>query len=73
MIVASSRIAAESPTPIIFISIIDSVAKIANTETMTAAALVTTPAVSLMPRSTATFVGRPRRTYSRTRLSTNTW
>ena len=51
--VASSRIAEASPTPIIFISIIDSVAKIANTETITAAALVTTPAVSAMPRSTA--------------------
>jgi hypothetical protein len=47
--VASSRIANESPTPIIFISSIDSVAKIANTETITAAALVTTPAVSATP------------------------
>ena len=57
--VASSRIAADRPTPIIFISIIDSVAKIANTDTMTAAALVTTPAVSLTPRSTASRVGSP--------------
>ena len=36
-----------------------SVAKIANTETITAAALVTTPAVSAMPRSTASRVGQP--------------
>ena len=35
-----------------------SVAKIANTETITAAALVTTPAVSAMPRSTASRVGQ---------------
>ena len=40
------RMAAESPTPIIFISIMLSVAKMANTDTITAAALVTTPAVS---------------------------
>ena len=49
--VASMRIAADRPTPIIFISSMLSVAKIANTETITAAALVTTPAVSAMPRS----------------------
>ena len=67
------RMAAERPTPIIFISIMLSVAKIANTETITAAALVTTPAVSLIPRSTASRVGSPRCTCSRTRLSTNTW
>ena len=37
-----------------------------------AAALVTTPAVSLTPCSTASLAGSPRRTFSRTRLSTNT-
>ena len=67
------RIAAARPTPIIFISIIDRVAKIANTETITAAALVTTPAVSAMPRSTARRVGRPAFMCSRIRLITNTW
>ena len=71
--VASSRIAADSPTPIIFISSIDSVAKIAKTDTITAAALVTTPAVSAMPRSTACRVGSPARTCSRIRLTTKTW
>ena len=73
MTVASMRIAAERPTPIIFISIIDRVAKIANTETITAAALVTTPAVSRIPRATASRVGIPFWTCSRIRLITNTW
>src|SRR5215218_10520108 len=42
--VASIRIAAARPTPIILNSSMLSVAKIANTATITAAALVTTPA-----------------------------
>ena len=39
------------PTPICLNSIDDSVAKMANTATITIAALVTTPAVLLMPVS----------------------
>lgn len=73
MTVASTRMAAERPTPIIFISIIESVAKMANTDTITAAALVITPAVSAMPRCTASRTGIPPSTSSRIRLSTNTW
>jgi len=72
MMLASKRIATANPTPIIFISSIDSVAKIANTDTMTAAALVTTPAVSLMPWRTASGALNPDAAYSRTRLNTNT-
>ena len=49
MIVASIRIAAARPTPICLNSIADRLAKIANTATITAAALVTTPAVLLIP------------------------
>ena len=48
-IVASMRIAAARPTPIILKSSIPSVAKIENTATITIAALVTTPAVALIP------------------------
>ena len=49
--VASIRIDAASATPIIFISSMLRVMKMANTDTITAAALVITPAVSVMPRS----------------------
>ena len=73
MTVASTRMAAERPTPIIFISIMERVAKIANTEIITAAALVTTPAVSRTPRSTASLVVSPCWTCSRIRLTTKTW
>jgi len=52
-IVASMRIAAARPTPGCLNSIAPSVAKIANTAIITAAALVTTPAVDLMPSATA--------------------
>ena len=69
---ASIRIDAARATPIIFISSMLRVMKIANTETITAAALVITPAVSLMPRSTARRVGRPLTACSRMRASTNT-
>ena len=51
--VASIRIAAASPTPNCLKNGIESVAKIANTQTMTIAALVTTPAVDLIPCATA--------------------
>ena len=40
---------------------------------MTAAALVMTPAVLLMPSATAFSVAMPRSTSSRIRLRTNTW
>lgn len=49
MSVASIATAAARPTPICLKSIIDRVAKTANTATMIAAALVTTPAVRVMP------------------------
>ena len=50
-----------------------SVAKTPNTATMTRAAEVTTPAVSVMPCSTAVRVGMPRSHSSRMRLTMNTW
>ena len=56
--VASIRIDAARATPIIFISSMLRVMKMANTETITAAALVITPAVSVMPRSTASRAGQ---------------
>ena len=43
------RIAAASPTPNCLKNSIESVAKIAKTKTITIAALVTTPAVDLIP------------------------
>ena len=72
MIVASIRIAAASPTPSCFISNVDSVPKMANTPTITTAALVTTPADRVMPLATASRLGTPWRTASRIRLTTNT-
>src|SRR5947208_1539092 len=48
-IVASIRIATARPTPICLKSSALSVAKIANTATITIAALVTVPAVALIP------------------------
>ena len=71
--VASIRIATASPTPICLNSSIDSVAKIENTATMTAAALVTTPAVLLIPCATAWSDRMPPSTASRIRLRMNTW
>ena len=71
--VASMRIAAARPTPIILNSTELSVAKIANTATITIAALVTTPAVERMPCATASSVDSPRSTASRIRLRMNTW
>ena len=49
------------------------VAKIANTATMTTAALVTVPAVRLIPAETAWSVGMPPSTSSFTLLRMNTW
>ena len=48
-------------------------AKIANTETMTTAALVTVPADAVMPSRIASRVDRPRAAASRIRLITSTW
>ena len=45
----------------------------ANTATITTAALVTTPAVDLMPWRTASSVRIPPSTASRMRLTMNTW
>jgi uncharacterized membrane protein YdfJ with MMPL/SSD domain len=71
--VASSRTAAASPMPSCSNSSSDSVAKMLNTPTITAAALVTTPADDVTPAATAARVGIPARCASRTRLTTNTW
>jgi hypothetical protein len=67
------RIATASPTPICLNSSRLSVAKTANTATITTAALVTTPAVLLMPCATASSVRSPRSTASRIRLRMKTW
>ena len=71
--VASSRTATASPTPNCLKNIIESVAKTANTNTITIAALVTTPAVERIPYATASSVPIPRMTASRIRLRMNTW
>ena len=55
-IVASIRIAAASPTPNCLKNSIESVPKTAKTQTMTIAALVTTPAVDLIPCAIASSV-----------------
>src|SRR3954451_3692423 len=72
-IVASIRIATDRPTPISLKSTELSVAKTANTATMTIAALVTVTAVARMPCDTASSVRIPRSTASRIRLRMNTW
>src|SRR6516225_6421361 len=56
MMVASIRMAAARPTPIILKSSQPRVANIANTATITIAALVTTLAVALTPWATASSV-----------------
>ena len=58
--VASIRIATASPTPNCLKIIIPSVANTENTATMTIAALVTAPAVCLMPCEIASSVVAPR-------------
>ena len=72
-IVASIRIAAASPTPNCLKNSIDSVANTANTQTITSAALVTTPAVDLIPVEIASSIEAPRWKRSRIRLTMNTW
>ena len=58
-IVESIRIAAARPKPICLMSSDRRVTKIANTATITTAALVTVPAVRLIPVATASSVGIP--------------
>ena len=70
---ASISTAAAAPTPSCLTSSTDSVANRPNTPTITIAALVTVPAVSLMPSVTASSVGMPLSTSSLTRLRMNTW
>src|SRR5205823_8222635 len=72
-IVASIRIAAASPTPNCLKNSIDRVANTANTQTITVAALVTTPAVDLMPSEIASPIVAPWRNRSRIPLTMNTW
>ena len=71
--VASIRIAAASPTPNCLKISIESVAKTAKTQTITIAALVTTPAVVLIPWAIAWSVLMPRSYASRMRLMMKTW
>jgi hypothetical protein len=61
------------PTPNSFRNMNCSVAKIEKTPNITSAALVTTPAVVLIPCATASSVDMPRSNASRTRLRMNTW
>src|SRR5438093_7112665 len=72
-IVASISTAAASPTPASLMSSDESDPKSAKTATITSAALVTTPAVTVIPCRTASSVGIPASTDSRTRLRMNTW
>ena len=70
--VASISTATARPTPSCLNSSSDNVPKMLNTPTMTAAALVTTPADDVTPRATASLVGRPESCASRIRLTTKT-
>ena len=72
-IVASIRIATASPTPNCLKNSIERVAKIENTSTITIAALVTTPAVRLMPFEIASSMLSPRSYSSLIRPRTRTW
>jgi len=71
--VASISTAEAMATPNILNSISDRLAKIENTATMIAAALVTTPALPLIPCTIAAGVACPRCRSSRIRLMMNTW
>jgi hypothetical protein len=71
--VASISTAAAMATPNILNSISDSVAKIENTATMIAAALVTTPALLAMPPVIACRADAPPSRSSLIRLRMNTW
>ena len=61
------------PMPISFMSMSGSSANTEKVPTITSAALVTTPAVVLIPCVTACSFERPRSYASRMRLMMNTW
>ena len=65
--------AVASPTPNCLKSSIESIPKIEKTATITSAALVTTPAVDLIPLAMASSMLAPRSNVSRIRLTMNTW
>src|ERR687895_1406881 len=71
--VASIRTANASPTPICLNMMNERLPKIANTATITTAALVTTPAVFLIAYATASSVFIPLSYASRTLERMNTW
>ena len=71
--VASISTAAARPTPSIFTSIPDRVAKMENTATMITAALVTTPALRPIPLTTASVELIPPDHSSLIRLRMKTW
>ena len=73
MIVASINTAAASPRPSSLKSMKLSVTNTRNTPTITAAALVTVPAVFEIPCFTASSVDMPPSTSSFTRDRMNTW
>lgn len=70
---ASIRTATARPKPICLTSIRCRNMKLTNTDTITTAALVITPAELVMPSNTAARVGTPCCTASRIRLTRNTW
>src|SRR6266487_1379717 len=70
---ASSRTATAMPTPNILKETRERVAKIEKTATMISAALVTTPALALMPPTIASWVLAPPARSSRMRLWMKTW
>src|SRR5215213_5546122 len=72
-IVASIRTAAARPTPNCLNISRDSAAKTEKTATMTIAALVTTPAVDLIPYETASSMLAPRSNVYRIRVMMKTW
>jgi hypothetical protein len=71
-IVASMKMATARPTPIILKSIAESVTNTPNTKTITAAALVTTPAIFAIAERTASSVVLEPSTASRTRRTIKT-
>ena len=73
MIVASIRIAVASPTPNCLKNSSESRPKIEKTPTITTAALVTTPAVRLIPSEIASSMDAPPLNASRMRPITRTW
>ncbi len=72
-IVASIRIAAASPMPNCLKNSIERAAKIEKTKTITTAALVTTPAVRLIPFEIASSMVSPPSYSSLIRPRTRTW